>query len=486
MTTQGGLSGQTIFRFYLPLALSWLFMGLEGPVAIKLISNLREPELNTAAFSILMSLAIWIEAPVIDLLSTSTTLARDRARYELISRFIWYLMLWVTVAHALVTFTPLYFVVTEGVLGVKHDVALAARPGMAIMTLWSAFIGWRRYLQGMLIRRGQTRVIGIGTTLRVSTIILASILLFNVTEWNGVVIASTALLSSVVMESIFIHFVSRRVVTEVIHQPPMEVGLSMRQLATFHFPLTATTMVKLMVTPIIIAGLARTAEPVLAITAYQVCSTIMFLHRALGFCLPEVVIALYKDRPSRIALRNFCTVVALSTSGSMLLLSLTGGGSVYLCAHFERQAGADGDGALVLPLLCAGAGDRRDSGLHAGSFDGAPPDGVAADRRRHLGRGFAGFGAGHGESGLERAGDRGRVAHGVIVSRVGGAGVFVVACPGPARPAGRALVEVGRRGVDAMVVAVVLPLDPLHFFVSLGEHGASDEQERDAGEAVAH
>ncbi len=87
-------------RFYSPLAISWLFMGLEGPICEGVINRLRQPEINAAAWPILMAIAIWIESPVIDLLSTSTTLAKDHQRYELISRFVWYLMAWVTVAHA--------------------------------------------------------------------------------------------------------------------------------------------------------------------------------------------------------------------------------------------------------------------------------------------------------------------------------------------------------------------------------------------------
>ena len=313
-------------------------MGLEAPVCMAVISHMPAPEINAAAFFIMMSLSIWIESPVIDLLSTATTLAKDAEKFAVITRFVLWLMLWVTIAHATFVFTPLYHVVTETVMGVKPEVAAAARPGMAILTLWSACIGWRRYLQGILIRNGLTRVISFGTLSRVVTISITALTLHLTTKLPGVNIAATALMLSVFVESMFIHAVSRPTVHALLRKTePEGEPLTMRKLAAFHFPLSATTMVKLLVFPIIGAGLARLDEPVLTTAAYQLAGTIIFLHRALGFCLPEVVIALYKDEGSRLALRRFCLGVATFTLCSMLFLSLTGLDQVI----FSMVLGAD-------------------------------------------------------------------------------------------------------------------------------------------------
>jgi hypothetical protein len=324
VSDDGRLAPKTIYRFYYPLALSWLFMGLEGPVCIAVISHLREPDINTAAFSILISMAMWIESPVIDLLATATTLARGRSEFYTIRKFVLILMAWVTVAQAAITFTPLYWIVTERILGVHANVAEAARPGMMIMLVWSACVAWRRFLQGVLIRDGQTRVIGTGTFLRMLTIASMSLILFLATKWSGLAIAATALFAAVLVEMLFVHLVSRRSVAKLAE---VDDGrkLTMRQLAKFHFPLAATTLVKLMVSPIIVAGLARTVHPTIAIAAFQVANTLIFLFRALGFCLPEVVITLYRDVAARGPLRRFTLGIAGFTVVAMLLLSVSGG-----------------------------------------------------------------------------------------------------------------------------------------------------------------
>jgi len=317
------LTSRTVFRFYYPLALSWLFMGLDGPISVAVLSDLPYARVNTAAFLIIIAVAMWIESPVIDLLSTATTLGKDGPSLAVLNRFVAYLVLWVTLAHAFVTLTSAYWVITEQILGVKPDVAQAARFGLAIMLPWSGFIGWRRSRQGLLIRNGATRLIGIGTLLRVTVLIIADWTLARWSGFSGIVTASIGLLSSVAAEAIFTHFVSRPTVAKVAATPATGPVLSMRKLFGFHMPLTATTMMKLMTGPVVAAGLARSFQPTHSLAAYEVAGTVLFLFRAIAFCLPEVVIALYSNDATRPVLRKFSLAIGAASSGLLLFLGIT-------------------------------------------------------------------------------------------------------------------------------------------------------------------
>src|SRR5689334_12092802 len=166
-------------------------MALESPICVSVVSRLPfhgSPiaKLNTAAFLVLMSIALFIETPVIDLLSTSTTLSKNRQDYELVNRFVWILMIATAVVHALVIFTPIYWVVTLNVLRLKPEVAEAARIGLAMMVLWSPAIGWRRFRQGLLIRFHRTRMVGYGTAVRVGTVALLNMSLFFLSNLPGI------------------------------------------------------------------------------------------------------------------------------------------------------------------------------------------------------------------------------------------------------------------------------------------------------------
>ncbi|MCW5943916.1 MAG: hypothetical protein KIS66_16925 [Fimbriimonadaceae bacterium] len=324
------LTSARITKIYLPLAISWIFMAVEAPVCQSLISRLPSPTVNSAAMLVVLSLSIWIESPVIDLLSTSTTLAKGKRSYETIRRFAMMLMAAVTVVHGLIAFTPLYWVFTRSLLGLPVEVAEAARHGLMIMTPWSAFIGWRRYHQGLMISRGETKMIGFGTLSRVATVSLLVLFFYLLSRFAGlalpsIAMASMALVTSVAVESTFVHFAAKPLIRAHFTRPTDHDDrhpLTLRRLAKFHFPLTATTMVMLVGGPLVSAALSRAPDSVLVMAGWQVAMTLTFLHRTVVFALPEVVITLYHDEQSKAALRQFCVTVGLVASGLMPLMAL--------------------------------------------------------------------------------------------------------------------------------------------------------------------
>lgn len=324
--TEAALTHSAIFQLYYPLAASWLFMAIESPVAIAIISRLPEGQLNTAAFFMMMALSLWIESPVIDLLSTSTTLSKNYRDYLVLRRFVLMLIGFVTAVHFLVAWTPLYWFISENVLRVPHEVADAARPGFMLMVPWSGFIGWRRYLQGILIRFAQTKRVGYGTIVRMTTMAGTGIALFFFSGLPSIMIAAIALVASVFAEAMYVHFATAPVIKQKleIENPTSDTPeLSFRKLFTFHLPLTATTSVMMLGGPIVLAALAKAPQSVLQIAGWQVAQSLLWLHRTIVFALPEVVITLYRDAQSAQKLRSFCVSVGLFTSGLMLVTGLT-------------------------------------------------------------------------------------------------------------------------------------------------------------------
>ena len=87
-----------IFRFWLPLAATWLMMAVEGPFLAAVIARLAEPVYNLAAYGVAFSLALVVEAPVIMLMSAATALARNRLSYVRLRTFTHLLNAGVTVA----------------------------------------------------------------------------------------------------------------------------------------------------------------------------------------------------------------------------------------------------------------------------------------------------------------------------------------------------------------------------------------------------
>ncbi len=324
-----------ILKFFVPLAVSWIFMSLEGPITSGFISRRPGEEDNLAGMALLMALSIFIESPVIDLLSTSTTLSKTHAAYLQLRRFTGVMMLWTAVVHALVTLTPFYWVLVERWLDTPHEVAVVLRPAMAIMIPWAAFVGWRRFHHGILIRYSETRPVGLGTTVRVFSVLMIGAVLFFFTDLPGLTLAALALVGSVFTEAVFIHFVTQLTIREALD--PMrgtekDEGIPMRKLCAFHFPLSLATMTMILSMPMVGWALNNSPQGKTALAAWGIAMSVVFMFRSITFALPETVIALYKDDHTKAELARFCRNVGLACSGAILVMYFSGGAQFL----FER------------------------------------------------------------------------------------------------------------------------------------------------------
>lgn len=312
-------TNKNIAKVYWPLALSWFFMAWEGQLAMWLIGLMPDNKIYQAGFLIVFGIAIFIESPVIDLLSTGTTLGTTKKRFEQITRFTLILMAWVTFAHCIVVFTPpIYTFVAETLLGARPEVAKAAWYGLAWMPVWSACVGWRRYRQGIMIRAGKTGPISWGTLVRIVAMMISGLALYFSGTMIGLGVIGLSFTIAVFAEALYIHIVSKPVIAQLSEAGQSDSSnLTLIQLAKFHFPLTASTMLMLTAPVLMTRALNEGPEPIIAMAAWQVASTVVWLFRTITFALPEAVIALYKPGRERF-LGLFCIKVGGGITLTML------------------------------------------------------------------------------------------------------------------------------------------------------------------------
>jgi len=318
-------SQRQILWFWLPLAASWGLMSAEGPILQAAIARLPDMQTQLAAFGIVMNLEIAIESPVIMLLATSTALATNARNYLTLRRFVFWVNVLVTVVAFLLAFTPLYVLVVRRLMGIPSDIVAAAQPGMKIMVFWSAAIGVRRFLQGVLIRHGQTRWVGYGTAIRLVSSGGTGIALAIVTSMPGVYIASIGLMAGVTNEMLFILYAVRPTVRNILRKKAEETSdrVTIWDVTHYHAPLAATSLLTLLAQPVISAGLARMPHPEENLAAWPIIWGILFIFRSPAFALPEAVIALIGRSHFRQPLRSFCLRVGTVTSIAMALFSVT-------------------------------------------------------------------------------------------------------------------------------------------------------------------
>jgi hypothetical protein len=316
---------RSVFRTWWPLAASWLLMAAELPAIGAVVARLPNPIVNLAAYGgIVFPLALIIESPIIMLLAASTALSKDWPSYVLIRRFMMWTSAALTLLHVLVAFTPLYYVVVEGLLGAPPEIVEPGRIGLMIMLPWTWSIAYRRFNQGVLIRFGHSRAVGIGTTFRLGADLLVLAVGFAIGTVPGIVVATTAVAAGVVSEAVYTGFRVRPVVRhEVKPAPAVSPPLTYRTFFDFYIPLVFTALLSLVAQPIGTAAVSRMPNALASLAVWPVLSGLIFMVRSPGTGYNEVVVALL-DRPASTAvLRRFALILAAAATGLLLLLVLT-------------------------------------------------------------------------------------------------------------------------------------------------------------------
>lgn len=102
------LSQRSIFQFWLPLAITWLMMAVEGPFLAAVIARLTDPKFNLAAYGVAFAFALLVEAPVIMIMSASTALAENETSFRRLRTFTYALNAAVTAAMLIMLIPPLF------------------------------------------------------------------------------------------------------------------------------------------------------------------------------------------------------------------------------------------------------------------------------------------------------------------------------------------------------------------------------------------
>jgi len=259
-------------------------MSAELPALVATMARLPNPKINLAAYGgVVFPLALIIEAPIIMLLAASTALSKDWASYQLLRRFMMTAGGILTAIHILVTFTPLYYLVVNRIIGVPAIIVEPARIGLMLMTPWTWSIAYRRFNQGVLIRFGHSETVGIGTVIRLS----ADVLVLAIGYWlggvSGIVVGTLAVSAGVISEALYVGIVVRPVLRRQLKPaPPLEQPLTWRGFYDFYIPLALTSLIFLLAQPIGSAAISRMPLALASLAVWPALSGLTFMFRSAG------------------------------------------------------------------------------------------------------------------------------------------------------------------------------------------------------------
>ncbi len=260
--------------------------------------------------------------------------------------------------HIALAFTPLYGVVVKILLGAPQSIWEPARMGLQLMTPWTMSIAVRRFFQGIVIRVGRTRMVGMGTLIRlgVSTSVLLGGLAIQTVP--GIIVATTALSAGVLVEAGFMFLCVRPLLRDLKqnHAVPQH-PLTLQRLGTFYWPLALTPLIMLATLSIGSAAISRMPRALESLAIWPVLGGLTFVFRSVGIAVQEVVVTFY-DRPDFLRpLKQFVWMVSLSASGILLLIAATPLSTIWfesvaaLSPKLSSLAGTALWIAVILPAL---------------------------------------------------------------------------------------------------------------------------------------
>ncbi len=320
------LSQRDIARFWAPLAATWLMMAVEGPFLAAVIARLPDPKFNLAAHGVAFALAIVIEAPVIMLMSAATSLVRDRVSFRKLRTFSHALNGGATLLLMALLVPGVYDTVARTLIGLPDEVARLTYGALWFFLPWPAAIGYRRFLQGVLIRSGRTRLVAWGTVIRLAAMSAAALGAFFLLALPGAWVGALALSVGVITEAVAARVMVGPTMREVLRTDPDPdaEAMSYRRIAAFYVPLALTSLIGLTVQPLLTFFMGRSVYPVESLAVFPVVHALSFFFRSMGLAFQDTAIALMGERFQHVPqLRTFAVTLAAATTGALALVALT-------------------------------------------------------------------------------------------------------------------------------------------------------------------
>jgi hypothetical protein len=334
------LTVRRIFVFWLPLAATWLMMAAEGPFLAAVIARLAEPTYNLAAYGVALSIALLVEAPIIMIMSAATALVRDRQSYLAMRNFTYTLNAVITLFMVIALLPPVFDAIALRLLGLPPEVARLAHGSTAILLPWPGAIGFRRFYQGVLIRRGLTRLVAYGTVVRLTTMAATALTLYGHPGLEGAWIGAAALSAGVTLEALAARAMAHRSVAELVSSVETGDLLSYRSIATFYYPLALTTILALGLQPVVTFFMGHAPAPLRSLAVLPVISSLVFVFRALGLAYQEVGIALIGDQHEGYRpLRQFAVALGVAVTAGLALIAWTPLAEIW----FRHVSGLSGE-----------------------------------------------------------------------------------------------------------------------------------------------
>lgn len=259
-----------LWRKFLPLSISDITMAGSEPLVATTLAHLPDSRTELAALGVAKAIAIFLESPIIMVLHASNALAASPAARIALRQLVTILCVGLTLLLFLLLIPPVFGALCGLGMGVSRGVEFSAWPALALLALWPAMIGWRRYVQGLLIASGAGGVVGRAGLGRIAVVAGALAAGYQLSNLGGATLGALALVAGVTAEALFVTWGGLRRGVFVLPPAPAHDHLPQDLAGVWHYyrPLAGTMLVVWGGRAVMIAVIARAGDASLALAAW--------------------------------------------------------------------------------------------------------------------------------------------------------------------------------------------------------------------------
>ncbi|BAI80900.1 conserved hypothetical protein [Deferribacter desulfuricans SSM1] len=346
-----------IFKFWFPLASTWIMMSLEGPILAAIIARLPNEKINLAAYGIALAFGLILESPIIMIMAAATALIKDRESYTKLRNFTMFLNFAITICILVLLLPQVFSFVGEKLIGLTEPVYSLTYNATMFLLPWPGAIGYRRLYQGVLIVSNKTKFIAYSTIVRLLSNVSTAILLYKFTHLNGAYIGTIALSTGVIFEALAVRIMAHNSIKAIKSKISNEEPLTYKFISKYYYPLALTPFIALSSQPIVTFFLGKSIKALESLAVMPVVYSLTFIFRSIGLSYQEVIIALtnnYPDQKNKI--RNFAILLAITTTSLLFLITATPFSNFYfirLSGLSEELANFAKTPALIMSIMPA-------------------------------------------------------------------------------------------------------------------------------------
>jgi hypothetical protein len=329
-----GISLNEQLKFFVPLGLTQAIIALTHSLFNAALARFPSPEVLISAFAVAKSILQMIQYPVSMIKHTVTALTTDAKSYYKVRRFIAIVGVVIVGLFFIFAFSGLSKWVMSVLIGVEGQVLEEAIIMLRILVLFPLFVTVRDFYQGVAIKLRMTPVVTMASLMRVIfvgiMVFLADFFSFMPGAYYAPGIFAIALFIEAATVTAIIHKGNLNIPKAIERQNKRfkDLGVVQRELNNrfilmFFIPLTVTALLRTLATPIINAGLARTVNPEIGLSAFAVGWSVGFLAVAPLMMFHQVPLNFLKENDTKenyLSVKKFAAIVGCTMA---LIIGMT-------------------------------------------------------------------------------------------------------------------------------------------------------------------